>query len=121
MFPNFNLHKLIFYELDAVTSFKNYTKIIKFSSQFNLKINTLDIFFYFSLKCYRTLRKKHLETDTATANDERAVMRFVRNGIHPLEFFKIQTVISQKRHLLAREDTPVLIYYRNYIYRKFFT
>ena len=48
MFPNFNLHKLIFYELDAVTSFKNYTKIIKFSLQFNLKINILDIFFYFS-------------------------------------------------------------------------
>ena len=62
MFPNFNLHKLIFYELDAVTSFKNYTKIIKFSLQFNLKINLLDIFFYFSLKCYRTLSKQHLET-----------------------------------------------------------
>ena len=71
MFPNFNLHKLIFYELDAVTSFKNYTKIIKFSLQFNLKINMSDIFFYFNLKCYRTLSKKHLETNTATPNDEK--------------------------------------------------
>ena len=112
MFPNFNLHKLIFYELDAV---------IKFSLQFNLKINLLDIFFYFSLKCYRTLSKKHLETYTATPNDKKAVMRFMRNSIHPLKFFNIQTVVSQKRHLLAREDTPVSIYYHNYIYRQFFT
>ena len=121
MFPNFNLHRLILYELDVVTSFKKYTKVIKFSLQFNLKINILDIFFYFSLKCYRTLSKKHLETNTATPNDEKAVMRFKRNSIHPPKFFNIQTVISQKRHLLAREDTPVSIYYHNYIYRQFFT
>ena len=58
---------------------------------------------------------------TATPNDEKAVMRFKRNSIYPLKFFNIQTVISQKRHLLAREDTPVSIYYHNYIYRQFFT
>ena len=121
MFPNFDLHKLIFYELNAVTSFKNYTKIIKFSLQFNLKINILDIFFYFSLKCCQTLSKKHLETNTATPNDEKALMRFKPNSIHPLKFFNIQTVIPQKRHLLAREDTPVSIYFHNYIYRQFFT
>ena len=95
--------------------------MIKFSLQFNLKINVLDIFFYFSLKCYRTLSKKHLETNTATPNDEKAVMRLSAIIFIRFKFFNIQMVIFQKRHLLAREDITVSIYYHNHIYRQFFT
>ena len=70
MFTKLNFRKFIFYELNAVTSFKNYTKIIKFSLQFNLKINVLDILFLFQFKMlsnteqetFRSYTRQHLMT-----------------------------------------------------------